>query len=290
MKKIIFTKKTLSTSILLIFILYFSFACFYSAIPSFKKSDYTDDTKDKIALIKSVEDMIKDELDFSWLPNDFILCPTRLLDNRPNFQEGVLTMLRHTVRVLRDNLTRQRTTDDINPDIGKAFTLLNNDFQQWLFPSFEGRLEKAISNLENFNRDYTTRISGAKYYPRSDNLIQLFEQYISELGNINNKLLANDNNFFTTDNIFYLGIGTNYALYSLLIAIKKDFSNTLEEKKTTALFNETLERLEQSDFSPLIVVGGDRGSMLANHLIQLAGITADVRQKLKSITVMLDKN
>ena len=62
----------------------------------------------------------------NWMPNDYFW-PTVLLDNMPNFQIGELEVIRYNVRVLRDNLSRMRTTDNLSPTAETAFTSLSND-------------------------------------------------------------------------------------------------------------------------------------------------------------------
>ena len=57
----------------------------------------------------------------SWLPND-VIYPTIFLDNPQNFQLGQLEGMRYSTRVLRDKLSRQRTTDKIDPFANRAFT------------------------------------------------------------------------------------------------------------------------------------------------------------------------
>ncbi|MCK5074459.1 MAG: DUF2333 family protein [Bacteriovoracaceae bacterium] len=292
-------KKLMLPVFIVLAILYIGTATWYSSIPDFPRYSRITDKKSwqdgshppEIRLVPTLIELIDDELEHSWLPNDFLLSPTRvILDNRPNFQEGILVIIRHTTRILRDNLTRLRTTDEINADIGKAFSLVSNDHQQWIFPSFESRLEKTKRHLTRFHQDYNDNNPKASHIPRSDNLIQLIEQYVSELGNLNNKLLSMEIGFFESDNIFFKVQGTTYALYKILQAVEFDFHHVLIKKQAHGLLNETILRLQQCDFHPLLIVSGDRGSLLANHLIQMAGITADARQKLKSIIVMLDKN
>jgi len=290
--KILANKKAILTLLIFHFMLYVFFAWWESGIPKFEiNQGVTSSSNSTIHFVKTLNSLINNELEHGWLPNDFMLSPTKLLiDNRPNFQIGVLTIIRHSVRVLRDNLSRQRTTDEINPFVNKAFSYISNDYEKLLLPSFESRMNETIDHLDIFLKNYEANLANANYYPRSDNLIQVFDQYISELGSLNNKLLSGDTSFFSNDDLFYLVKGTNYALYSVLHAILKDFKTVLEEKKCMPLMHETISRIKQSDFDPIIVVSGDSESLLANHLIQLAGITSDVRQKLKSLNVMLDKN
>jgi len=84
------------------------------------------------------------------------------------------------VRVLRDNLTRMRTTDKLDPHVEAAFTALSNDPFKWWFPSAESRWRQAHGNLETF---YQNLVAGkTNFYPRADNLVELLNQYLSLMG------------------------------------------------------------------------------------------------------------
>ena len=61
----------------------------------------------------------------NWLPND-LYWPTVFLDNMPNFQLGELEVIRYNIRVLRDSLSRMRTTDELDQNAEGAFTALSN--------------------------------------------------------------------------------------------------------------------------------------------------------------------
>ncbi len=135
-------------------------------------------TKINQALIKQMHE--------NWIPND-IFWPTVLLDNMPNFQIGILEVVRYNVRVLRDNLSRMRTTDKLDPYAEKAFTLLSNDPHKWWFPSAESKWELGYEKLDLFAQNLITGKS--HFYPRADNLIQLLEQYVSLMGGVNTRLI-----------------------------------------------------------------------------------------------------
>ncbi len=125
-----------------------------------------------VLLVQMIIDVLQQELDHGWLPNDIFPSPTVFLDNRPNFQIGVWYVLRETVRILRDNLSRMRTTDSVDPDVDKAFVLLSNDPEKWILPASETKYTQAIESLKKYQAKL---INGqAKLFPRSDNLIQLF--------------------------------------------------------------------------------------------------------------------
>ena len=80
---------------------------------------------------------VYDEAMHPWLPNDKVY-PTILLDNPQHFQEGVLEGIRDAVRVLREYLTRQRTTDQIDDDVNEAFTKFSIARESWMLPPAEG--------------------------------------------------------------------------------------------------------------------------------------------------------
>ena len=92
-----------------------------------------------------------------------------LLDNMPNFQLGVLEVVRYNVRVVRDNLSRMRTTDRLDPSAEAAFTNLSNDPFKWWFPSAESKWKEALAKLETYNQNLASGKS--HFYPRADNLI-----------------------------------------------------------------------------------------------------------------------
>ena len=121
-----------------------------------------------------------------WLPNDQVF-PTIFLDNLENFQLGALEGLRYAVRVLRDDLTRLRTTDEIDPDVELAFNQFSISEDKWLLPPAEGEYAKGADAL----RSYRARLLEGKapFYPRADNLTDILDQLNSLLGGTNNRLL-----------------------------------------------------------------------------------------------------
>ena len=107
------------------------------------------DTKVKGAAFVETNQAIIKQMYKNWLPND-LFWPTIFLDNMPNFQIGQLEVIRYNIRVLRDNLTRVRTTDKLDPNAEEAFTALSNDPYKWWFPSAESKWRLAYDNLETY--------------------------------------------------------------------------------------------------------------------------------------------
>ncbi len=246
----------------------------------------------------------------NWMPND-LFWPTILLDNMPNFQIGELEVVRYNIRVLRDNLSRMRTTDKLDPDVEGAFTSLSNDPFKWWFPSAESKWEKARNNLGNYGKNLS--IAESHFYPRADNLVELLNQYTSLMGGVNTRLINAprdldkaltmdmetnkspgtarmvniDIPWYKIDDNFYYGQGVAYALYESFVAIKVDFMDVLTDKNSVQLADKIIEDLGRCRFEPLIVFNGNPGSIFANHSLNLSGIFNDARQKVNSLIVAL---
>ena len=256
---------------------------------------------------------VSDNLFVNWLPNDKIW-PTILLDNPQNFQLGELEMLRYTTRVMRDKLTRLRTTDKIDPDCDAAFTLLSNDAFKWLLPSAESRFKEGTAKMKSY-RDRLVQ-GQAEFYPRADNLNELLEQYVSLLGGINTRLANAPNRqrykisqesageidasraeqrvdthvpWTEIDNNFYYAQGVAYVLRQVMVAIRYDFSEILEVKKATSQVDSIIEVLDQTQFEPLVVLNGNVGSVMANHSMELHSLMENARQQIRNLNDMLSQ-
>jgi len=246
----------------------------------------------------------------NWLPND-LFWPTVLLDNMPNFQIGELEVVRYNVRVLRDNLSRMRTTDKLDPLAEKAFTSLSNDAYKWWLPSAESKWKQSYKNLEAFYQNLS--LGKSHFYLRADNLVELLTQYASLMGGANTRLINAPRDikraldldeetkgrpensrmvdihvsWYRIDDNFYYAQGVAYALYESFEAIRTDFIDILNDKNSVELVDKIIENLKRCHFEPLIVFNGDPGSIFANHSLNLSGVFNDARQKVNSLIVAL---
>jgi hypothetical protein len=268
------------------------------------------DTKVRGAAFIKANEMLIKQISDNWLPND-LFWPTVLLDNMPSFQIGELEVIRYNIRVLRDNLSRMRTTDKLDSSAEGAFTALSNDPYKWWFPSAESKWEKAYDDLGDF---YKGLINGTShFYPRADNLVELLNQYVSLMGGVNTRLinapkrreavLAMEEDIKTgpkgsqlvqlnipwhkIDDNFYYAQGAAYALYESFKAIRIDFIEVLKDKNSVKLIDKIIEDLRRCQFEPLIVFNGAPSSVFANHSLNLSGMFNDSRQKAYSLIVSL---
>jgi len=259
-----------------------------------------------------VNELLITEMSDNWLPND-LFWPTVFLDNMPNFQIGELEVVRYNIRVLRDNLSRMRTTDKLDRWAEGAFTAVSNDPLKWWFPSAESRWQKARKDLQSY---YAGLKNGTSFfYPRSDNLVELLNQYASLMGGVNTRLINApqrknavlpvteeigktstgselvqiDIPWRQIDDNFYYAQGVAYALHESFRAIRTDFYEVLERKNSLKLIDKIIELLERCDFEPWVVFNGSPDSIFANHSMNVSGVFNDARQKIYSLTVALQQ-
>jgi hypothetical protein len=267
------------------------------------------DRKVKGAYFTKVNQTLLKQMYENWLPND-LFWPTVILDNMPNFQVGELEVVRYNVRVLRDNLSRMRTTDRLDSYAEAAFTALSNDPYKWWFPSAESKWKLSYNSLESY---YQGLLTGKSHFlPRADNLIELLSQYLSLMGGVNTRLINAprdireaisederkgeskapvmveiDIPWHKIDDNFYYAQGVAYALLESFKAIEIDFQDILKDKNSIPLVKKIMELLKRCDFEPLIIFNGDPDSMFANHSLNLSGVFNDARQKVSSLIVAL---
>lgn len=245
-----------------------------------------------------------------WLPND-ILWPTVLLDNPQSFQLGELEAVRYAVKSLRDDLSRMRTTDHIDADIDRAAAHLFFDPTRWAFPSAENRYRHALADLERY-RDRSEQ-GAAAFSPRVDNLHKFLGDLASLLGGVSNRLANAPRDVSTRlseetasdvvlerehdiqhwtpwrdiDNNFYYTRVVLYVVRQLMLAVKYDFSDVITQRNAGNLLTAIIRTLDRTQFEPMIIANGDRGSLWANHSLQLQALLEDARQKLRSLQNVL---
>jgi len=306
-------KKGKKAAVLVIFLCLIIFFAVVMAINSRKPENIAIDKLDgdiKGMAFITTNKLLVEQMYSNWLPND-LFWPTVLLDNMPSFQIGELEVVRYNIRVLRDNLSRMRTTDKLDPLAEEAFTSLSNDPYKWWFPSAESKWKKACNDLQSLKKNLLAGKS--QFYPRADNLVELLQQYASLMGGVNtrlinaprdiNRVLTIDDTdeekakglkmvevdipWYLIDNNFYYAQGAAYALNESFKAIRIDFIDVLTDKNSLTLLDKIIENLKRCDFEPLIVFNGDPGSIFANHSLNLSGVFNDARQKVNSLIVSL---
>ena len=246
-----------------------------------------------------------------WMYNDRI-APTILLDNPQNFQLGVREGLLYGTRVLRDNLSRQRSTDTIDEDVKKAHESFSYNADKWLIPSTESQFKDGIAAL----RRYRERLEKGKapFHPRADNLAELITQFNSVTGGANARLLncvpdlrdryseetlgdptsSGEEKLSATvawsevDDHFYYARGVAYVFREVMSAVNYDFREILEQRNAQELANSiVVDLLDKAQFEPLYVARGRNESLWANHPSKLLALLSGVRERCRSLHTMV---
>jgi hypothetical protein len=241
-----------------------------------------------LAFTDAVIRVMKDELDSfgGWRPNDLIF--GRLWHNRKYEQLGELEVIRQTVRIFKQNIARSGGMDKFDPRMAIAEAEFWNDPGKFWFPSAESKYRNGIKAIFKY-RD--ALLSGeAKFYPRSDNLYLLMDQYIAILGDVHHQLMRRDAKYFEIDNIYFYARGAAYAMAEILSAVQVDFSEEIKSRGLSKLMRESIEPLKEgSGLAPLIILNGSSDDLRANHRLNLAAYISEARTKLYAMIETLQK-
>jgi hypothetical protein len=299
-----------AASLIALFYVFGSF--YYYRFPKFFELSVPEHKKPGVFLTNTLI-RIAEGMTEHWLPND-MLWPTVVLDNPQSFQLGQLEALRYAVKSLRDDLSRMRTTDHIDADVDRAASYVFFEPTRWAFPSAESRYRRAIEELERY-RGRLER-GEATFSPRVDNLHKFIGDLASLLGGVSNRLANAPRDIRTRvteesaggaildreqelrhvtpwaeiDDNFYFARGVLYVMRQLMIAVQYDFAEILAQRNAGSLVTAIIRTLDRTQFEPLMIANGDRGSLWANHSLQLQALLEDARQKMRSLQNILVGN
>lgn len=232
-----------------------------------------------------------------WRPNDFFLWgPTLWADDNANRQLGILQVVRESMRVFKDHLTKV-SSNEYDPDLLEADTLFRNDAKKLWFPSAESRFSRAIGKL----RDYVTglRDGSQRSRPittRNVELVRLFQAWTDLLGDAHANLYKEreadgSSVWWHTDDYFYHAQGYAHVMYALLQALKREYHQLLSVKPVMQdLFDEASAALRDAALmNPLVILNGRPSGIFANHRRNLDTYISEARQKMYSIREELEK-
>lgn len=239
-----------------------------------------------------------------WVANDPFFMPASLLDNMPNFQQGVIAALSRFAIELADQIARTRGSSQIDRDLDTASGLLKYPGTVWIFDfstsfaptaSSESQYRRAMRAL----RDYNDRLARgqAVFETRADNLQATLDRITADLGSASaaiDRHLAEAAGFwpdFTADDLFYANKGRLYGYYLLLRELAIDFDKVIRERELSAAWTQMVESLRAAaTLQPWFVVNGDPASqLLPSHLASQGFFLLRARTQLKEVTNILLK-
>ena len=250
-----------------------------------------------------------------FLKND-VMPPGVLMDNIPQWEAGVLTLMRQTSLMLKDEFSRSQSQSTQPEMLAQANGALNIDFDKWMFPSAEDEYEKARQKLIQYAVELSDgNPNNAQFFARADNLANYFGLISRNLGDIAQRLSASVGDAVVAqsaageanakpntvavrqertprlkvDNNFYFARGYTWALLHQLRAIRHDFAVTLEQKTALASLDQIIAELEKAQkpvWSPIILNGRGFG-FTANHSLVMASYISRVNAALIDIQALL---
>lgn len=239
-----------------------------------------------------------------WTANDPFFLPGSVLDNMPNFQQGIVYAVSRFGIALSEQLARARGTSAVDPDVDRASGLLRYPGTIWVF-DFSRSLAPTASSESQYRaavkalRAYNQRVAAgeATFDRRADNLIDTLERFINDLGSSSGTIddhLRNHGGWpisFTADDVFYQTKGRLYAYYLLLKALGEDFSSVLQERNLTTVWTQMLETArEAAVLKPWVVLNGAPDSQfIPSHLSGQGFLLMRLRTQLREVENVLQK-
>ncbi len=252
-----------------------------------------------------------------YLSND-LFPPGIWMDNTPEWEFGVLMLLRDTARVYRNDFSRSQSQSVEDPDLSNAEGKFFFDNSSWALPQTEDEYREGIRLFHRYlGRLADSNETNAQFYARADNLQQWLAAVETRLGSLSQRLsasvgkrqlnvdLAGDSAavqataapkdqvvktpWLEIDNVFYQTRGFTYALIHMLRALEQDFGDVLDKKNARISLQQIIRELEPTQdtvWSPMIL-NGDGLGLLANHSLVMASYIARANAAIIDLRALL---
>ena len=247
-----------------------------------------------LALIKIMADQVNKPW-FGWRPNSIVFGKMGLTDNVNNLQLGVLEVVRRTVVVLNEHMTRFASTEAYNPQVNEAMNFIMVSPDKYWFPSASGKYREAAQNLEQYIDGL--KAGRARFYSRVDYLIALLSNYKDLLGSSFHNLLKDTEadgqsvSWFMADDYFYYSQGIALAMAEMLEAVTKEFNQELQKKNAHKLLEDAIHALHAaSHLHPWVVTNGAKDGILANHRANMSTYIGEAEHVISTMMSQLATN
>lgn len=240
--------------------------------------------------------------DHAWVANDPFFVPGALLDNMPNYQQGIVYALGRFAVQMADQLGRARGSSQVDPDLDRAVGFLKYPGNVWVFDlrqslvptaSSERQYRRAREALLSYNKRVAEGM--AVFDRRADNLIAVLDSIAADLGSqsavIDHHLEHPALLDFQADDTFYATKGRLYAYFLLMEGLGKDYEQIIRDRDLATVWDNMQNSFRQAiAMRPLVVINGAPDSQfLPSHLAGLGFYLMRVRMQLREITNILAK-
>jgi hypothetical protein len=240
----------------------------------------------------------------AWPGNDPWFFPGYILDNMPNFQQGIIQALRRFTLEMTDQIGRARGSSQADSDLERARSLLNYSSDVWVWDLDVSWWPTAPSDQQYLAaRDalisYNERLAAgsAVFDRRADNLLATLDRIGKDLGSasaaLEQRVESHAGALIDTeaDDRFYRTKGELYGYALLLRALGKDFQPIIQERALQKLWDEMLGNLAlAAGLRPWVVVNGSPdGQFLTSHLASQGFFLLRARSQIYEISDVLLK-
>ncbi len=246
------------------------------------------------ALIKIIDDQVNKPW-FGWRPNTIVFGKMGLTDNVNNLQLGVLEVVRRTVVVLNEHITRFASTEAYNPRVNEAMNFIMVSPDKYWFPSASGKYREAAQDLGKYIDGL--KAGRARFYSRVDYLIALLSNYKDLLGSSFHNLLKDTEadgqpvSWFMVDDYFYYSQGIALAMAEMLEAVTKEFHQELQKKNSHKLLEDAIHALHAAThLEPWVVTNGTKDGILANHRANMSTYIGEAEHVISTLMSQLATN
>lgn len=248
--------------------------------------------------------LIEREVDINrWVANDPFFMPGWMLDNMPNYQQGIVYALSRFAVELTDQLARIRGSSEIDPDAERAAGLLKYPGDVWILEwsavPVQRSSERQYREARDALRAYNARLARgeAVFDRRGDNLRTTLERIASDLGSSSGALaeqIAGGAGWLPdmhADDLFYATKGRTYAYFLLLRGLGIDFAQVIRERNLDNAWNQTVDTMRQTAMlDPWVVTNGALdGQLVPNHLAAQGFLLLRARTQLREVIDILLK-
>lgn len=243
-----------------------------------------------VVLLSAVHNQLERELNstFGWSVNDFVLMPTAWLDNRDNRQRGVVYATRMLLRFYSTNMAKLGAADQENKhlkEVREKRLVYGEDIWGFFRSSAESEYKKSLKLMNTYKEELLA--GEAVYNTRSDDIYNVLTFILGEefLGQALGQLVqTNDEvSYFDLDDRIYYTQGVILVLRDFLWALTQLYPEIQEKggKENLAVAFHDMDRI--CNFDPLIVLRGDRDSLMADHRGKLARYLVSIMKRLEDV-------
>ncbi len=254
-----------------------------------------------------------------YLSND-LLVKAGIYDNMPNWELGVVYMIRDAAESLRTDFSRSQSQSLEDPDLKKHVPMLSFEHNSWVLPSTESRYSNALGGIEAYLENMVNPAKqDTQFYARADNLVIYLKKVSKRMGGLSQNLVASvgqdrvntdlagergaeettysptsrrdKTRWLEIDDKFWEARGSLYALTAMFKAVRIDFEGVLRDKNALASIDQIILEMEETQtplYSPMVLNGGGFG-IVANHSLAMASFISRANAAIIDLQNLLER-